>query len=135
MLDRDGLVPRPAHPAAPVHVDADGERLAAAGDFMGCAQFYVDAFNREEADPRAPARLLAAAACYEQARRIGAAVGLRRSLTERFPRTPQAAQAALATADAYAGIAYFDEAAAAYERYAAAYAERDDAPAALATAA
>lgn len=102
--------------------------------FVACGNAYLEIFNREvQRDPRAGVAegldevLYNAGVCFEEGRSLSAAIQVYGQLRERFPRSKVAARALGRLGNAYARVAYYEQASASLEEYARTYAGESDA--------
>ena len=113
---------------------ADARTMHDDAKYVACGQAYLDLYNH---DPQAADNdeiLYNAAVCFREAKSVSAQLQSYKLLLEYFPRSKLAGKALVATALAYAQIAYFDRAAEHLEEYAAKYAGEKDAIDALSDA-
>jgi hypothetical protein len=126
--------PVPVDPQAFEHVDPTAKQRDEAGDKVGCGKAYLDRYKADPTAANAGQLLFNAAACLEAGGTIGLAIQSRRILVSKHPKSRFVADALLANAAALSRIAYFREAAEAYEQLAARFAKRREVARALTTA-
>lgn len=102
-----------------------------ARDHSACARTYREAYNRFPDAPDADELLYNAGVCLEMAGSVGASISMWKSLLQRFPRSPLARRSTTRLARAYDAIAWYEQAAEQYARYARQFAGERDAVAAL----
>lgn len=102
--------------------------------FVACGEAYLALFNDEVArNPGAgiaeglDEMLYNAGVCFEDGRSLSAAIMVYRALRDRFPASKAAARALARLGNSYAQVAYYDEAAEAFEEYVRLYAGEADA--------
>ncbi len=107
------------------------EKLEKAGKYLACGQAYLDIYKK---DPNAVAMdevLYNAGLCFEDGKSVSLAVRMYGTLEKRFPNSYHVRKALLRLGNIYGGIASYQQAAPAFERYARRYPREYDAANAL----
>ncbi len=110
------------------------ERLEKNGQFAACAQAYLTAYERHPQSARIDEVIYNAAICYEAALLPGEAIRSLLLIETRFPHSRLASRSLLRMATLLSNIAYYEQSASAYERFAKRYAGEKEAKNALMTA-
>ena len=110
------------------------ESYEKSNDYAGCARAYEELYRVAPTARYADELLYNAGVCHARDGAARSAIAAHELLIATFPKSSLARRARVRTANAYAGIAEYERAAAAYEIYAARFAGEKDAADALATA-